>query len=149
MTKKFSTRLMKHGYLLYSLINYDHISHAIAMGLIENDKEIFNAFDEACLTMFPYQLRSYFAWYLIINKLSLAKIIWEKYKIKFCEDFIKKFDNKNLSDRNKMSASENLALCEIEKILNFENYKCSEFGLPQPNTTVIENLTNEDCQNYK
>ncbi|OXU16641.1 hypothetical protein TSAR_014979, partial [Trichomalopsis sarcophagae] len=68
--KSFSD-LKKFEGVIYST----YTETAIAMGLIENDKEIFNAFDEACLTMFPYKLRSYLVWYLMINKLSLAETI--------------------------------------------------------------------------
>ena len=105
---------------------------AIAMGLVENDKEIFNAFDEACSTMFPHQLRSYFAWYLMINKLSLAKIIWEKYKTNFCEDFMKNGDSEIENKDILISTCENLARREIENIINSENCTAKILDFPNP-----------------
>ncbi|XP_058807357.1 uncharacterized protein LOC131673409 [Phymastichus coffea] len=90
---------------------------AIAMELVDNDKMIYNTFDEACTIMMPYQLRNYFVNLLLTENFE-ANLIWEKYKNYFSEDF---HDNK-----------ENRALFDIEKLLSKEGFSCESLGLPKP-----------------
>ena len=38
---------------------------AVAVGLIEDDKQIYKIFDEACKIMLPYELRKFFVCFLL------------------------------------------------------------------------------------
>ena len=101
-----------------------------AVGLVEDDSTIFNMFDEACAVMLPFQLRKFFAWFLLSENIQ-GDIIWNKYKIYFAEDF----------KENK----ENNALIVINNILSMEDMSCKDFGLPEPNLDLVhtENQNNQ------
>ena len=88
------------------------------MGLIQNDNQIFQIFDEAVAIIMPKQLRKFFAYLLISDNLSIGLNIWNKYKNYFTEDFE---TNKEIN-----------ALNHLNRILNRKNVKCSDFGLPDP-----------------
>lgn len=96
---------------------------AVAMGLVENDGEIFKMFEEACIVMLPKQLRSFFAWFLLADNIQGDKI-WEKFKSFFCEGF--------------QENAEDYALKHISDIFTAEDRSCTEFKLPEPN---INNTT--------
>uniref|UniRef100_A0ABD2XAK4 ATP-dependent DNA helicase n=1 Tax=Trichogramma kaykai TaxID=54128 RepID=A0ABD2XAK4_9HYME len=60
----------------YENITYNTYKEtAIAMGLIETDKQIFKIFEEACTIMLPYQLRKYFAWFILSENIDGRLII--------------------------------------------------------------------------
>ena len=101
------------------------------MRLVESDTEIFNIFEEACAIMMPIQLRKFFAWFVLSHNFVSSFEIWNKFEEYFCEGFS---DNK-----------ENRALLEIDDILKFENMRCSDSGLPEPdeNLHIKINLENE------
>ena len=87
-------------------------------------------FDEACAVMLPFQLRKFFAWFLLSENIQ-GDIIWNKYKIYFAEDF----------KENK----ENNAFIVINNILSMEDMSCKDFGLPEPNLDLVhtENQNNQ------
>ena len=97
---------------------------AIAIGLVKNDNEIFNIFEEASSIMISKEFRKFFPWFLINDNISFACELWEFFKKYFSEDFK---DNQ-----------EHKALREIEEILKSENLSCSEFGLPTFNDLTYE-----------
>ena len=90
---------------------------AISMGLIQDDSQIFNIFEEACRIMLPFQLRKFFAWFVLAENYQ-GKNISDKFKSYFCEDF----------QENK----ENQALNHINDILSLEDMSCKTLGLPEP-----------------
>lgn len=107
---------------------------ANAMGLIESDEHLCNIFDEACQIMMPKELRQFFSWFLIGDKMATtySLLIWNKYKNQFGEDF--------------KTDKDNSTLLEIEKILKSENFSCKTFGLPQP---VVKNEIKINDENYQ
>uniref|UniRef100_A0ABD2WQX7 ATP-dependent DNA helicase n=1 Tax=Trichogramma kaykai TaxID=54128 RepID=A0ABD2WQX7_9HYME len=99
----------------YENITYNTYKEtAIAMGLIETDKQIFKIFEEACTIMLPYQLRKYFAWFILSENID-GRLIWAQFKEFFTEGF------KN----NKESE----ALSHINSILNSEDKSCVDFEI--------------------
>lgn len=107
---------------------------AVAMGLIYNSKELFVVFQDACDHMMPRYLRDFFSIYLIAEKPTLAKEIWEKFKKFFTEDF---------SDQ-----AEDRALTAIQDVLKYENLTCADFYLPTPKL-VVESEPTLDVEYYK
>lgn len=101
------------------------------MELIENDLLIYKIFDEAVQVMLPFQLRKFFAWYLISEKIQGTNI-WEKYIKFFTEDFL---DNK-----------ENRALIQINDVLLTEDMSCKSFGLPEPDLNFIQSSSDKDIE---
>ena len=79
------------------------------MGLIETDIEIHKIFDEACSIMMPFELRNFFSWFLISNKILTTTSIWEKYKLFFCEDFKNDIENRALQENNNVLTLENMS----------------------------------------
>ena len=89
--------------------------------------------------MMPFQLRQYFAWYLINDCSPSATKIYEKFKTSLSEDFT---EHKELR-----------ALRHINSILKLENLSLSHFGLPtigelEQELDDFEENNNNNC-NYK
>ena len=97
------------------------------MNLIEHDNQIYEIFDEAITIMLPYQLRNYFAWFILAENMQ-GTMIWNKYKTQFCDDF---YENK-----------EQNSLLHINNIFSLERMCCKDFGLPEPEN--LENLIHEE-----
>ena len=87
------------------------------MGLIEDDSQIYVIFDEASNVMLPFQLRKFFAWFILAENIQ-GNLIWNKFKQFFTEDF----------KENK----ENNALSHIQSILQTEDKSCKDYSLPEP-----------------
>ena len=96
---------------------------ALAIGLIKNEKIIFEMFDKACQVMLPHQLQQYFALFLCHDHPANPREIWAMYKKYFTEDFT---DN-----------AEYRALRHISCILQAENVSCTDCGLPKPDVDVL------------
>ena len=94
---------------------------AIKMGLVDDDLQIKNIFKEACDVMLGYQLRQFFAWFLLSENIN-GNNIWNEFKNFFIEDF--KDDKVNN------------ALIQINEILTLNEKSCTDFGLPEPNKTL-------------
>lgn len=73
--------------------------------------------------MLPFQLRKFFAWFLLAENFQ-ANALWQKYKDYFSEDF--------------KTNKENNALNCINDILLKEDMSCKDFGLPEPDTNILE-----------
>jgi hypothetical protein len=93
------------------------------MGLIEDDSQIYVIFEESTNVMLPFQLRKFFAWFILAENIQ-GNLIWEKFKHFFSEDF-KENEEKN-------------ALSHIQSILETEDKSCKDFSLPEP--TVINSI---------
>lgn len=103
------------------------------MGLIEDDSHIYIIFEEACHIMLPFQLRKFFAWFILAENIQ-GNTIWNKFKNYFTEDF--------------KTNKENNALSHIQSILENEEKTCKDFSLPEPNSIIIdENATCIDVLN--
>ena len=100
----------------YNNIIYDTYKEAAyAMELIKDNQQVYNMFEEASSIMFPNQLRKYFVHFLLSENIP-GNIIWEKFKIKFGEDF---HNNKEFN-----------ALKQINSHLLKEGLTCTDFSLP-------------------
>ena len=49
------------------------------MGLIEDNSQIYVIFDEASNVMLPFQLRKFFAWFILAENIQ-GNLIWNKFK---------------------------------------------------------------------
>ena len=74
-------------------------------------------FYEASNVMLPFQLRKFFAWFILAENIP-GNLIWNKFKQFLTEDFK---DNK-----------ENNALSHIQNILKTEDNSCKDYSLPEP-----------------
>lgn len=107
---------------------------AVAMNLVEDDKEFIVCMKEASDVMPPNQIRKVFAYILCYNSVNNSYELWELFKDKMSEDYIHKgFDSKS---------SENKALLDIEQILIINNYTLQLFNLPE--TYENEELEEEE-----
>ena len=113
-----------------------NVTAAIAMSSVEYDGQIFAIFDEACNHMSAKQLRQYFAFYLIANRPPLANQLWNKYEKHLCDDY------RDMKEDDKV----NEALLSINNILQPENSKCFDFGLPEPYVPTINTHKNNTLQ---
>ena len=52
---------------------------AVALGLIEDDKQKYKIFDEACKIMMPYQLRKFFVCFFLAENIQ-GNLLWNKYE---------------------------------------------------------------------
>ncbi|XP_031778423.1 uncharacterized protein LOC116416077 [Nasonia vitripennis] len=102
---------------------------ALAIGLIEDDLHIFIIFEEACHIMLPFQLRKFFAWFILAENIQ-GNTIWNKFKNYFTEDF--------------KTNKENNALSHIQIILENEEKSCKDFSLPEPNSIINDDATSID-----
>ena len=85
--------------------------------MIETDQQIKKIFEEACSIMLPNQLRKFLVCFIIADNYQ-ANVLWEQFQKFFAEDFSKQ--------------CKDLALTEIQNLLNAEGYSCKQFGLPEP-----------------
>ena len=92
------------------------------MGLVEHETQIYNIIEEPCQIMLPFQLRKFFATFLLCENIQ-GNIIWEKYNKFFTEDFIENKEDKALGHTN--------------GILNTEEMSCNDFGFPEPHIHKI------------
>ena len=119
-------------------ITYDTFKEtAIAMNLVNDDVHVMNIFNEAVDIMMPNQTRHFFSLFIMSENYQ-AFFIWQKFKNFFMDDF--KID------------PENQAINSINKLLKFENFSCSDFGLPEPDLsyesriTDVEEIDFENCK---
>ena len=74
------------------LRTYENITYntyreiAIKMGLVDDDLQIKNIFKKVCDVMLGYQLRQFFAWFLLSENIN-GNNIWNEFNNFFTEDF--------------------------------------------------------------
>ncbi|XP_037041776.1 uncharacterized protein LOC119078379 [Bradysia coprophila] len=104
---------------------------AIARQLLASDEEFDRFLAEAANAQMPYQLRQSFAYLCVFCRPQNVKLLFDKY----VEDFILDFQNVHKLPR---APSINLALHQIQVVLQQNSLECSTFGLPTPTGTYTE-----------
>ncbi|XP_037049075.1 uncharacterized protein LOC119083457, partial [Bradysia coprophila] len=104
---------------------------AIARNLLASDEEFERFLQEAATFQMPYQLRQSFAYLCVFCKPQNAMLLFEKH----VDDLILDFVNLHKCTRN---VSINLALHQIQTVLQQHSLECSRVGLPTPTGTYTE-----------
>ena len=110
---------------------YDTFKEAcVKRGLIEDDKEIEKALDEAYSIQFGDQFRHFFATLMMFGSPTGPKELYKAYEIMLCEDLTKK---EGLPPGEPNDFVKNLCLLKLQAIFH-ENNKdmVKDFGLPRP-----------------
>ena len=104
------------------LRTYENITYntyreiAIKMGLVDYDLQIKNIFKETCDVMSGYQLRQFFAWFLLSENIN-GNNIWNEFNNVFTKDFQDDKVNNALIQINEiLTLNENLV--QISDCLN-------------------------------
>lgn len=116
--KSFEDLRTYDGILYNSFLEACH-----ARGIASNDNEWRECLEEAKEFNSPKQLRHLFAFINALNIPSNALALWNEFKEYFAEDFLREHDEET---------AYNMALLEIEDILNGHNVTCEALGLPIP-----------------
>ena len=104
---------------------------AIAWALIDHDNEIEYILNEAFIRLLGKPLRRFFAILLYYWKPKNTKELWEKFKDKFCEDFVR-YEKKKLNPKINMQEMYDKALYSISFYLSEINSNLQSVGLPLP-----------------
>ena len=96
---------------------------ASALRLLEDDREWDRCMNEAVSYQMPFQLRLLFAFICLSAGATVDPMkLWEKYKVRLCEDLYRKFPAPE--------AAESRALALIQQILDSAHLSLSQLGLP-------------------
>ena len=126
-------------------IQYDTFREAAtALGLLDGDELLIQTFEEIVDVELPYRIRCLFANMLLFNSPTDPLAIWEQFKNRMFEDYVRK----GCSDQ----LAENLALRHISYMLRASDKSNSEFLLPEPtfpqgNTSELDLLDDDTLIN--
>ncbi|XP_035445477.2 uncharacterized protein LOC118272869 [Spodoptera frugiperda] len=114
-----------------------------ARHLLENDQHWDDALAESCVSDNPRRLRHLFVTLLTFCNLSDAVQLWEKYKEKFAEDFLRNMSHNDEGANNFRDLAINQCLLALQEDLTAVGGKSlCEYGLPTP-TSVGQVINSE------
>ncbi|XP_067131955.1 uncharacterized protein [Centruroides vittatus] len=109
-----------------------------ALGLLEDDRHLDSALEEAALCQTPHMIRELFAIILLFCQVSDPLCLWEKYKEYLSEDFKKQLERQGDVDvEHSSDLIFNKCLSVLEDaVLSLGGRPLKEYGLPQPITSI-------------
>ena len=110
---------------------------AIQMKLLADDSEWENCIVDAAVFQMPFQLRELLAMICIFGNPLCPKKLWEDHKHEMMEDYLR---------FNDLLTAENLALRDIEFVLQGHRFSCSDFGIPEPHDDLPDNEEHIDFE---
>ena len=109
---------------------------ALAAGLMEGEKEIHETLQESFMTQTGKDMRIFFAMVMANCVIEKPLAIWEQYKDRLCEDFVR-FELRKDNPRINMSEMYKKALQSISFFLEDMGSSLKKAGLPQIKEEIV------------
>ena len=108
------------------------------LGLIETDNYAFLALAEMCVHAFPNQIRMHFCLLLVHSLPKNPLQLWDEFKEFMSEDYAHKTGETEVTE-----VHHNMALLEIQSILNTMRRELCDFGLPAVQLSLVKSYEHQ------